>query len=293
MINEIEKKYMYIVFGIAIIIIFAVLVIIWKPLFSRNSERDQDLRNYEIYSVADYKEQSENKYLNLAKRYIDSMHIESLISLIDEKYLNNNGLDVNNVKKHLLENDLLISTNSSTILYKSTSKNNGLRYVYTYNYSDGLNSEHRIHFIEDSFGNYKISFEQDKYPILNDFSLIGEKNGIKYKVKEVASYENSILLNIIIENNSNDIYTYDLSAIDKINLELNSYEKYNLDTIIAGNDSSTLIVSPGSVKSVDLSFNVGQEVQSMITGITFKNVKNANGDIFDINVELNQEVENE
>lgn len=293
MINEIEKKYMYIVFGIAIIIIFAVLVIIWKPLFSRNSERDQDLRNYEIYSVADYKEQSENKYLNLAKRYIDSMYIESLISLIDEKYLDNNGLDVNNVKKHLLEKDLLISTNSSTILYKSTSKNNGLRYVYTYNYSDGLNSEHRIHFIEDSFGNYKISFEQDKYPILNDFSLIGEKNGIKYKVKEVASYENSILLNIIIENNSNDIYTYDLSAIDKINLELNSYEKYNLDTIIAGNDSSTLIVSPGSIKSVDLSFNVGQEVQSMITGITFKNAKNANGDIFDINVELNQEVENE
>ena len=96
------------------------------------------------------------------------------------------------------------------------------------------------------------------------------------------------MYNVTITNNSNNIFTYDLGAIDKVNVEFISGKIASLDTVIVGNESARVTVNPNSTKSFDLSFNMEQIDQTALNRVTFKNVTFGNGDTTEINLKLEE-----
>ncbi len=288
MIEDNEKKYVYTVIAVAIVILIIVLIIIWKPLFSNTKKIDDELKSYDVAFTADYVEQAKDMYFNIAKKYIDKSNINDLKNVISSNYLNNNKISKEELENYLIKNNLLISTNASTVLYFDCYKTNGTRYVFSYKYSDDSFKEHSVHIIENKYGEYEISFEQDSYPVLNNIPYVATQDNVNYIFKEIASYRGSVVYNVTITNNSNNIFTYDLGAIDKVNVEFISGKIASLDTVIVGNESARVTVNPNSTKSFDLSFNMEQIDQTALNRVTFKNVTFGNGDTTEINLKLEE-----
>lgn len=286
MINDNEKKYVYVALLIIIIVLTIVLIMIWKPLFTLDTSFDEQLLSYESISGDVYNKEILNKYFTLAKKYIDIKNIDSLSNVLDKDFLQSNNLNEEDVKEFILSQDFLINYNSSVVLYNSSIKSDGKRYIYTYSYRDGNSNEKKIHFIEEYFGKYKISFEQDGYPILNNETYNSEIDNINFEIKVIKSYEQSILLQISISNNSSEEVTFDIGSVDKVIIRMNDLYDYKLSTVIAGQESSFIKLTPGAKRQVNLSFAVPLENQKTITNLSFKSVKFTNGELKDMVLEI-------
>lgn len=286
MINEKEKKYIYAVFAIAFVILIIVLIMIWSPLFTRSSTVASNILQYKQYSNEEYDNFIKSHYTELAKNFIDTEKFNYYVSYINEDFLDENNLTLENIYDYLVSNNLLINVSDSTVLYNCGSKNNGTRFIYSYIYKDVNGPERKIHFIEDYIGEYTVSFEQNSYPVLNTQDFTGEYNGLLFKLKEKGSFDESILLDVTIQNTTNEVYTFDIGSIDKVTISMSNGNIYKLNTIIAGDESSNVTINPGQTITFELSFGVDLNNQSLITSIVFNNVYKIDGTTETIRVDF-------
>lgn len=284
MINEKEKKYIYIVFIIAIIILIISLVIIWSPMFSSNSFSD-NIHIFTEHNTDEYIQKMEESYKSVVMKYINIDNYEELKNKLNEKYLQDNNLNIDTAKDFLYDEGILSHPSNSTVIYLSNSNNDGDTYIYSYVYKIG-DSEKKIHIIEDYYGKYTISFEQNEYPVLNSYKKEIEKDGLKYSINYNKSYEESILIDFYVENNTTEEYTFNITSLNDASILLNNSEVCYLDSTVVSNQESAIKLTPNSKINFKLSFRVPLEEQGNVERIIFSNVTKSNGDnmIIELNI---------
>lgn len=287
MIEEKEKKYVYIAFGVIILILLIVLILIWSPLFNNSKSISEKLSIFNLSSNEDYLNGKKEEYKYIVKQLINKENFESTINLIDNEYMKKNNLDSNNIYNYLVSNNLLTNISNTSIIYNKSVKSDGKKYVYTYSYQVN-NEEKFIHIIENYYNDYTISFEQEEYPIINDQEKIIEKGNIQFKSKVSNSYSESILLKITITNNDTEQYVFDVNSLNSVYAKIDGDNvKYNLSSVVVGNETSSIVSLPGSTIDIYLSFKVPIEKQCYINEICFSEVKKSNGESVSINLSLN------
>lgn len=272
MIEDKEKKYIYVAFIVIIILLIIVLIAIWSPMFSNRSKFSEQLSMCTYYKEEDYINKFKEKYKSLVLKYLNIDNYEELRDKLNTTYLEENNLTSDSAYEYLVNNNILTHTNSSTILYNSDMKNDGKQYIYTYTYKVGEN-EKLIHVIEDYYNNYTISFSQDSYPILNDSKFEIEKDGLKFNIQALNSYSDSIVINFSIENQSTEEYIFNFNSINDASVKLNNTNVKYLTSVIVGNESSSISSLPGSKISFNLSFGANSSEQGKISEFMFYNVE--------------------
>ena len=273
MVEDKEKKYIYISFGIAAILLLIALFFIWSPLFDDKKSIKDSLQFLKEYNENSYVEKMTEEYKKISLSLVNIDNFDTLLKeKLNQNYLEKHNITNDNAKDYLIKNDILKHPSNSTIIYLSNIKEDGKRYIYSYKYKIG-NDEKYIHIIENYYRNYTVSFEQDEYPVLDDTIFEVENSQIKFYVKNTSSYDNSVIMNITIENNSTEEYTFDFNSNLNAAIILNDGTKCYLDSLIIGNESSEIYTKPGSKNNINLSFNVKLENQGDISGIDFYNVK--------------------
>lgn len=283
MINDNERKYVYAAITVIVTILIIVLIYIWSPMFKDKSLK-KEIGKLSDLTDDDYSETVSKQYLNDAKKFIDASNVESTIDCIDESYLAKNNLDRNNVGQYLIDNKILGYATSSTNLYLYKIQKSDGKYIYTYRYNFGA-GEKQIHFIEDYYKNYTISFEQDSFPtVVSNFIYEDTDNSISYDVSVLGAYENSILFQIKIKNNSSDIYKVTINSINDASATINGGAEYKLSSVVVGSNSSEVISNPNSTVTLNLSLDVPLENQSGIKNIALTNVLKNNFEASSLNI---------
>lgn len=284
MIDEKEKRYIYIAFALIALILIIVIVSIWMPMF-KNDEEIAVISSAKSYSREEYENKNLEFYKNLALQYIDKDNYDLYKDKIDKSYLEKYGLTQDNAKDYLISNKILGHPTSTTVIYNSKIKTDNKKYVYTYTYKFG-NEEKKIHFIEEYYELYTISFDQESYPVISEGYEVEYEN-LKFKFEAENSYENTLVLNMSIENNSTEEYTFNLDSNTKASLIIADGTSKDLDSVIVGNETSKIISIPGSVMNTKLAFNVDVENQATIKNILLNDVVKSNGNSIVINLDLN------
>lgn len=280
MINDKEKKYVYIAFIVIIILLIIVLIAIWSPMFSRNSNFSDKLSTSYYYKEEEYISRYKEKYKSLVLNYINMDNFDELKTKLDLTYLEENNLTIDTAYDYLVNNNILTHTSNSTILYNSDIKNNGKQYIYTYTYKVG-ESEKMIHVIEDYYNSYTISFSQDSYPILNNSQFEIEKDGLKFNIKTLSSYRDSIVINFSVENQTTEEYTFNFNSINDAAVKLNNTNVKCLTSVIVGSETSSISSIPGSRVNFNLSFEINSSEQGKIIEFIFNNVEKSGEKISD------------
>ncbi|MGN1012993.1 MAG: hypothetical protein ACI4ON_04085 [Clostridia bacterium] len=272
MIEEKEKKYIYLAFIVIIILLIIVLIAIWSPMFSNKSKFADKLSTSTFYKEEDYISKYKEKYKSLALKYINMNNYEELKDKLNPDYLAENDLTVDTAYEYLVKNNILTHTNSTTILYNSDVKNNDKQYIYTYVYKVG-DIEKMIHVIEDYYNSYTISFSQDSYPILNNCNFEIDKDGLKFNIQAISSYSESIVINFSVENQTTEEYVFNFNSINDAAAKINNTNVKYLTSVIIGNESSSISSIPGSRVNFNLSFEISSSEQGKISGFIFNNVE--------------------
>lgn len=277
MINENEKKYVYIVFSIIVIVLIVVLFFIWSPMFTRGTSFSKKITSTSFYTDDDYLNESIEKYKYIAKNIINEENYESIKELINSEYLNNNELNEDNVFEYLKNNNILTHVSNSTIIYSCGVKQNGKTYVFSYKYY--VNDEEKmVHIIEDYYGKYTVSFDQHKFPIINKEGFLVEKDGISFKIIPIDSFENSLVLSIDVMNSTTEEYIFEFNSIKDSNVIYKDSNIGYLNTAVVGTETSNIVSKPGSSVNFKLSYNIPIDRQCDITEIDFNKIKRNNGD---------------
>lgn len=287
MLDDNEKKLVYIAIAVILILMLVILVIIWSPMF-KNKERLAEITSVPSYEKGYYVNSKKEEYKNVVKECINKDNFDNTYEILDDDYVTSTGLDKENLKESLISQKILTYTSSSTVIYCSSVRNDGKRYIYTYIYKIG-DIERKVHIIENYINNYTVSFDQDAYPVVDNkvYELTDQITGLQFQVKEVKCYEESILMEITIVNNTTEEFT--IRNLDVIDSTLNYSEstankKAYLSSLVIGSDSSELVSTPGSTNKLSLSYGINISQQDYINMITFNNVERSNGE--KINIEL-------
>lgn len=281
MINDIEKKYIYLIFGIAIILFIIVLVVIWSPMFNNNENKTlAEFTNYNNY-VEIKKKEYKNKILN----YINIENIDETINKIDDTFLKNYNLDKDNVKQFLIDNEMVGYSSSSTIVSFSNLITDNKKYIYSYVYKIG-NNEKKIHIIENYYNDYTISFEQEGYPIIATEGYMSKYGDISFDITEKKSYEEELVLEYCAQNNGNDEYTINLENVKDSAITIFGDSTYDMSSVVVGSEYSKIILSPGSKVFFEVSYAIPIELQSLIKSLTFNNVKDYSGNNIVISLDI-------
>lgn len=274
MLNDIDKKYVYIVFGVAIVLFIIVLIIIWAPMFDKNQEIS--LSSYKDYSMDEYLEAAESEYAKELLNLINIENVDNTVKLLNEDYLNENNITIDNAKQYLIDNDLVGYTSSSTIVSFEKVKTDYKTYIYTYIYKIG-NNEKKVHIIEDYYDKYTISFEQDGYPKLYDNSFTANYNDIEFTIKELKSYNEELIVEFTASNKGNDQITINLENPTDSKIKFTNEEEYFASALVVGSKYSSISITPGSTNTFDISYNVPFEEQAQFKQIIFNSVKDYAG----------------
>lgn len=279
MINQKEKKYMYTIFGIIIVIMIIVLIMIWMPMFKGKEKSINSIKKYN----ESYNENMINEYKNVILKYINVDNYSELKNFLDKDYLEKNNLDINNAKNFLENEGLIMHPTNSTIVYNSGFITNGKENIFSYTYKIA-DRERKIHVIESYYKKYSISFEQDGYPIMNKDGYNVKYNDLTFTLIPIKSYDNSIVFELSITNNSTEEYIFDFSSNNDADVIINNNLKSYLTSVVIGNETSSIVSLPNSNIKTVLSFNVNIENQSNITGIEFNNVTKSDGSKTNMNL---------
>lgn len=286
MINEIEKKYIYILFGITIIILIIVLGFIWAPMF-KDKELVKEINYFALPQNSEYYvEKMKEEYKKVIFDAINVDKFDETINKIDTEYLNKLEMNNEELKEYLTTSNILNHPSSSTIVYNTQVRTDGKKYVYSYNYKIGDNIK-KIHIIENYYGNYSISFAQESYPVLTleEFDTFDEF-GNEYKVKYNACYENNLVLDITIINNTTEEYTYDFNGNQASFVIYDGNVRRGLANVIVGQEYSTIRTEPGSTSKIKLTYDVELLKQDSIQAIEFNDVTTSNGDKVKVKFDL-------
>lgn len=284
MIDENEKKYIYIAFALIALILIIVIVSIWMPMF-KNNEDVALISSVKSYTKEEYEAKTLEYYKKIALEVIERDNFDSYKEKLNKDYLEKYKLTEDTAKEYLTNNKILGQPTSTTVVYNSKVQTDGKKYVYTYIYKLG-SEEKKVHFIEDYYDTYTISFEQESYPTISEgYEVIYED--LKFGIEVQNSYENTLVLKMQVENNSTEEYTFNLDSNTKANVVLADGTSRDLDSVIVGNETSNITSVPGGVVNITLAFNVDIEDQATIKNVLLNNVIKSNGDNIVINLDLN------
>jgi len=284
MINDIEKKYIYIIFGVAIIILFIVLAIIWIPMFK--SDTNDMISQFQNLPRNTYVDNKKKEYQNAILNYINIEYIDKTIDIINQDYLKKYNLDENSVKQYLKDNQLVGYISNSTIVSFSKIVTDNKKNIYSYVYRIG-NVEKKIHIIEEYYNKYTISFEQDGYPIIDEQVSTAEFNDVVFDIKEKSSYDEEIILEFVAQNNGNNEYYINLENIADSSVTITEGSIYNISSVILGSEYSKIVLGPGSRVSFEVNYAVPIELQSLIKNVIFNNVYDYSGNHTQISLNIN------
>lgn len=287
MLDEREKRLVYIAITIILILMIIILIIIWSPMFT-NKEKNLEITSVHSYEDGYYVDKKKEEYKNVVRECINKDNFDNTYEILDADYVISTDLDKENLKESLISQKILTYTSSSTVIYCSSVRNDGKRYIYTYIYKIG-DIERKVHIIEDYINNYTVSFDQDAYPVVDNkvYDIKDKTTGLQFKIKELKCYEESILMEITIVNNTTEEFKFNNTDVNDSTL-LYSEKAINkisyLSSIVVGATNSEILSIPGSTNKINLSYGINISKQDYINMITFNNVERSNGE--KINIEL-------
>ncbi len=287
MVEDKEKKYIYIAFGLIILILLIVIILIWSPMFNGSKSISKKLTTIKLSTTEEYENIKKEEYKYVVKQLVNKENFENTIDLIDNEYMKKNNLNSKNIYNYLVDNNLLTNISNTSIVYNKSIKSDGKKYIYTYSYQVN-NEEKLIHIIENYYNDYTISFDQENYPIINDKENIINIGNIQFKSSVVNSYSESILLKINIINNDTEQFVFDVNSLNSVYAKVKGDNiKYNLSSVVVGNETSSIVSLPGSTVEVYLNFKIPLEKQCYIDEICFSDIKKSNGESVSMNLLLN------
>lgn len=278
MINENEKKYIYIAFILIMVLLIIALFLIWSPMFTNNTSFSKEMQKISLYNTEEYQNQKTEYYKSVVKDVINKENFEKNKAYINKEYMLENNLTDGNIYDYLVDNNLLTINSNSMVLYNSSIKTNGEKIIYTYKYKTG-EKENLIHVIEDYYEQYSVSFDQKSYPIIEKEGYVVEKDNLIIKIIPEASYEKSLLFNIEIINNSTDEYVFGFNSLNSASITDFDKEEHILNTLIVGNETSNINSVPGSNVKFKLAFELSVEEQCDLREIKFNEVKKNSSEI--------------
>lgn len=267
MINE-KKEKLIIYFSISIIVIIFVIIIIliWSPTFKKF--QNSDINTYD--DTVTYEEIMNEYYTKYLNNYLNITNFDILYDKIDKDYILSLNIEdtKENVKNYLRDNGLISSDiNVVDIDYTTDGEVNIFRVLYT---SHNLNKY--VNIKENDPYNFTITFEQQELNTLISKNYINANiNSVIYNVEVVSSDDKSIRYRITIENNSNDEYVFDFSALNSVQLVYDESNYINM-AAIANSSDVNYNLSPGSTKMIEILFNLSFSNQVKVNKITLNDV---------------------
>jgi len=267
--------------------ILIVIILIWSPMFNGSKSISKKLTTIKLSTTEEYENIKKEEYKYVVKQLVNKENFENTIDLIDNEYMKKNNLNSKNIYNYLVDNNLLTNISNTSIVYNKSIKSDGKKYIYTYSYQVN-NEEKLIHIIENYYNDYTISFDQENYPIINDKENIINIGNIQFKSSVVNSYSESILLKINIINNDTEQFVFDVNSLNSVYAKVKGDNiKYNLSSVVVGNETSSIVSLPGSTVEVYLNFKIPLEKQCYIDEICFSDIKKSNGESVSMNLLLN------
>lgn len=291
MLDDKEKKLIYIVGAIIIALLIVVIVIIWSSAFS-GGKKTADITSVNIYEDGHYKDSIKEKYKTIVLQCINEDNFDSTYELINKDYLETMQLNKDELKDYLVKNKILTHPSTSTVVFCSTERDNDETFVYTYTYKVGT-IERKIHIIEDYYDSYSISFEQNEYPIIDkQLHEFNESNSnLSFEIITKKCYDENIVFDIKITNNSTEEYTFDIASVADSHVvyrkesTIDTFEGY-MNSVVVGESVSNFTITPGMSKNITLSYDVNIKYQTSIIQLWFNNVKSTNGEQQEIGIVL-------
>lgn len=287
MLEENEKKLVYFAIAVIILLLIIALIFIWMPMFSSN-EKEVGISTISNYEDGYYVNKMKEEYKSIVSSCVNVDNFDSTFEMLNDEYVTQLGMEKDKIKEYLSNKGVLTYPTSTAVIYCSSLRTNNQRYIYTYVYKVG-NTERKVHVIEEYYGDYTISFDQDSYPVLDakEYVINDKATGLEFKVKELKSYDENIVMDVTIVNNTTEEFLFNFSAVDDSNL-IYSFEQSNknafLSSIIVGSEISEVKSIPGSTEKIKLTYGINLENQEKISHICFKNITRLNGE--KINIEM-------
>lgn len=287
MLEDREKKMIYVVIGIIIALLLVVLVIIWLPMFKSN-DSEVDITFANQYEKDYYSKMMKEKYKQVISECVNKDNFNDTYQKLDKQYLEDMNMSEKELEAYLNANGILTYSSSSAVIYCSLVRSDGEKYIYTYVYKIG-GTERKVHIIEKYIGNYTISFSQDSYPVVdsNVYYLKDNNTNLEFEINKVKCFDENMVLEVNIINKTTEEFKFKFYNVDDSNLIYNSDEtnkKALLSSLIIGTESSELTSVPGSTNKIKLSYGINIINQENINYIVFNNVTMTNGE--NTNIEL-------
>lgn len=287
MLEDREKKMIYVVIGIIIALLLVVLVIIWLPMFKSN-DSEVDITFANQYEKDYYSKMMKEKYKQVISECVNKDNFNDTYQKLDKQYLEDMNMSEKELEAYLNANGILTYSSSSAVIYCSLVRSDGEKYIYTYVYKIG-GTERKVHIIEKYIGNYTISFSQDSYPVVdsNVYYLKDNNTNLEFEINKVKCFDENMVLEVNIINKTTEEFKFKFYNVDDSNLIYNSDEtnkKALLSSLIIGTESSELTSVPGSTNKIKLSYGININNQENINYIVFNNVTMTNGE--NTNIEL-------
>lgn len=287
MIDDKEKKLIYLVTSIIILALIIVVIIIWTSSFSKGNET-AEITSYVDYDDGYYLENAKEKYKQIVTSCINEDNFEYSYELIDEEYLNKLNMSKDELEAYLKREKILTHPTSTSVIYCYCVRDNNEKYIYTYKYKIG-NVEKQMHIIERYYGDYTISFEQDEYPIIDESikEYKDSKTSMDFATKVIGCYDENIVYEITITNNSSEEYTFELSSVNDSMIQYtrnNQTAEALMSSIVIGEGVSNFTLEPGKTKVVKLSYNLGLKNQKDAFHLYFNNITSTNGDKLSVGI---------
>ncbi len=287
MLEDREKKMIYVVIGIIIALLLVVLVIIWLPMFKSN-DSEVDITFANQYEKDYYSKMMKEKYKQVISECVNKDNFNDTYKKLDKQYLEDMNMSEEELEAYLNANGILTYSSSSAVIYCSLVRSDGEKNIYTYVYKVG-GTERKVHIIEKYIGNYTISFSQDSYPVVdsNVYYLKDNNTNLEFEINKVKCFDENMVLEVNIINKTTEEFKFKFYNVDDSNLIYNSdgnNKKALLSSLIIGTESSELTSVPGSTNKIKLSYGININNQENINYIVFNNVTMTNGE--NTNIEL-------
>ena len=238
--NKKEKILIYSAMAIIIILILVVIVMIWFPMFNKISNSDINTYN----STITYEDTMKEYYSNYLNEYLKITNFDILYEKINKDYMSDIGIqNKDEMKQYLRDNDLIsMDIDVQNIEYSNNENYSIFRVLYN---SHGIKKY--VNIKETEPYKFSITFEQSELNTLlekNDINLT--LNNVNYIFELIESTENSIRYKLTIENNSNNEYIYDFSALNSIQLVYSNSNYVNMASV-ANSSTVNYSLTPGSI----------------------------------------------
>lgn len=263
MIDNSEKKYIYAVISVVVIVLIGVIILIWTPTSDVIKDK---LTLCDV--VGDYDTIQIENYNNIVNKLLLMKNYDLLFEKIDETWLKSNNYTKETLYTWLFEN-FIISNNEPNII-ESTAVAAEDSYYFRYKIQTSTNEEKYLIINETIPNNYTISFEQDTISKLNGKTYLYGKDGIEYKINVVTILDNLLQYEISVTNEGEKTYYYNLNTNDSIVLNLSDGTNIIPADITTLANNEYVLPKDGSF-SVKVTFNININKQNLIESLTFNN----------------------